>query len=129
MEREIRVGLCGCGVIGEGLVKVLLEHSDVITARAGAPITLAAVADKDPARLDLVRAKAPHVALLDDAFEVARRDDVDVVVELIGGVEVADRLVRSALEAKKHVVTANEALLAERGAAWFVVAEAKGCEL
>ena len=129
MEREIRVGLCGCGVIGEGLMKVLLEHADVITARAGAPITLAAVADKDPARLEIVREKAPNVALLDDAFEIARRDDIDIVVELIGGVEVADRLVRTALEAKKHVVTANKALLAERGAALFELAEANGCDL
>jgi homoserine dehydrogenase len=116
-------------VIGEGLVKVLVQHADVITARAGAPITLAAVADKDPARLEIVRASASDVALLDDAFAVAKRDDVDIVVELIGGVEVADRLVRAALEAKKHVVTANKALLAERGAALFELAEANGCYL
>jgi homoserine dehydrogenase len=116
-------------VIGEGLVTALLEHADVIRARAGAPVRLVAVADKDPARLDIVRAQDPSVALLDDAFELVTRDDVDVVVELIGGVEVADRLVRAALEAKKHVVTANKALLAERGAALFALAEANGCDL
>jgi len=129
LEREIRVGLCGCGVIGEGVVTALLQHADVICARAGAPIRLAAVADKDPARLDIVRRRDPSIALLDDAFKVARRDDVDIVVELIGGVEVADRLVRAALEAKKHVVTANKALLAERGEALFALAEANGCDL
>ena len=129
MEREIRVGLCGCGVIGEGLVTALLQHADVIRARAGAPVRLVAVADKDAARLDIVRAQDPSVALLDDAFELVTRDDVDVVVELIGGVAVADRLVRGALEAKKHVVTANKALLAERGAALFALAEANGCDL
>jgi len=111
------------------LVTALQEHAEVISARAGAPIRLAAVADKDPARLELVRARDPSVALLDDAFELAKRDDVDIVVELIGGVEVADRLVRTALEAKKHVVTANKALLAERGAALFALAEANGCDL
>ncbi len=116
-------------MIGEGLVKVLLEHADVIRARAGAPIRLAAVADKDPARLDIVRALDPSVALLDDAFELAKRDDIDIVVELIGGVDVAERLVRAALEAKKHVVTANKALLAERGAALFDLAAANGCDL
>jgi len=116
-------------VIGEGLVKVLQQHADVIRARAGAPVRLAAVADKDPARLDIVRAQDPSVALLDDAFEIAKRADIDIVVELIGGVEVADRLVRAALEAKKHVVTANKALLAERGAALFALAEANGCDL
>lgn len=129
MAREIRVGLCGCGVIGEGLVTALLEHADVIEARAGAAVRLVAVADKDPARLEIVRARDETVALLDDAFEVVKRDDVDIVVELIGGVEVAERLVRTALEAKKHVVTANKALLAERGAALFEVAEAHGRDL
>jgi len=129
LEREIRVGICGCGVIGEGLVKVLLEHEDIICARAGARIRLAAVADKEQARLDIVRALGPSVALLDDAFELAKRDDVDIVVELIGGVAVAERLVRTALEAKKHVVTANKALLAERGAALFELAAANGCDL
>jgi homoserine dehydrogenase len=116
-------------VIGEGLVKVLLEHADVIRARAGAPVRLAAVADKDPARLDIVRALDPRVALLDDAFELAKRDDVDIVVELIGGVDVAERLVRAALAKEKHVVTANKALLAERGAALFDLAATHGCDL
>ncbi len=116
-------------MIGEGLVKVLLEHADVIRARAGAPVRLAAVADKDPARLDIVRALDPRVALLDDAFELAKRDDVDIVVELIGGVDVAERLVRAALEKEKHVVTANKALLAERGAALFDLAATHGCDL
>ncbi len=116
-------------MIGEGLVKVLLEHADVIRARAGAPVRLSAVADKDPVRLGVVRALDPAIALLDDAFELAKRDDVDIVVELIGGVDVAERLVRAALEAKKHVVTANKALLAERGAALFDLAAANGCDL
>ena len=116
-------------MIGEGLVTVLLQHADVIRARVGAPVRLAAVADKDPARLDIVRALDPGIALLDDAFELAKRDDVDIVVELIGGVDVAERLVRAALEAKKHVVTANKALLAERGAALFDLAAANGCDL
>jgi len=129
LEREIRVGLCGCGVIGEGLVKALREHADVIEARTGASVRLTAVADLDSARLELVRPQAPDAALLQDAFEIPERDDVDIVVELIGGVEVADRLVRAALQAKKHVVTANKALLAERGASLFALAETHGCDL
>jgi homoserine dehydrogenase len=129
LKREIRVGLCGCGVIGEGLVKALKEHADVIAARTGAPIRLTAVADKDPARLELVRALDPSVALLEDAFEIPKREDVDIVVELIGGVQVADGLVREALQAKKHVVTANKALLAERGVSLFALAETNGCDL
>jgi len=116
-------------VIGEGLVKALKEHADVIAARTGAPIRLTAVADKDPARLELVRALDPSVALLEDAFEIPKREDVDIVVELIGGVQVADGLVREALQAKKHVVTANKALLAERGVSLFALAETNGCDL
>ena len=116
-------------MIGEGLVKTLKEHADVIQARTGASVRLTAVADLDPARLELVRAQDPEVALLQDAFEIPERDDVDIVVELIGGVEVADRLVRAALQAKKHVVTANKALLAERGASLFALAETNGCDL
>jgi homoserine dehydrogenase len=83
----------------------------------------------DAGRRDVVRVLNSSVTLLDDAFEVVNREDVDVVVELIGGVDVADRLVRAALEAKKHVVTANKALLAERGEALFALAEANGCDL
>ena len=129
MDREVRVGLCGCGVIGEGLVRALTDHADVIEARTGGPIRLTVAADKDPARLEVVRSLDPRVELVDDAFAIPSRDDVDIVVELIGGVEVADRLVRAALEAKKHVVTANKALLAERGKALFELAEANGSDL
>ncbi len=110
-------------------MSALLQHADIISARAGAPVKLVAVADKDPARLAVVRTQDPSIALMDDAFALVTRDDVDVVVELIGGVEVADRLVRAALNAKKHVVTANKALLAERGAALFALAETQGCDL
>ncbi|MEM7135715.1 MAG: homoserine dehydrogenase [Myxococcota bacterium] len=129
MDREVRVGLCGCGVIGEGLVRTLVEHAEVIAARAGAPVKLRAVADKDAGRLDLVRSLAADVVCLDDAFALVERDDVDVVVELIGGVDVAERLVRAALTAKKHVVTANKALLAERGAGLFTLAHENGRDL
>ena len=129
MAHGTRIGLCGCGVIGEGVVKALLEHADLISARVGAPMQLTVVADKDPRRLELVRDRDPKIALLDDAFDVVTRDDVDIVIELIGGVEVADRLVRAALEANKHVVTANKALLAERGGALFELAESKGRDL
>lgn len=107
----------------------LLDHGDVIQERVGAPVRLTAVADKDSARLDVVRGRAKGVDLLDDAFALAERQDVDVVVELIGGIEVAERLVRTALDAKKHVVTANKALLAEHGPALLARAAENGRDL
>lgn len=127
MEREIRVGLVGCGVIGGGVVGVLRDHAELIGRRAGAKVRLAVVADKDPARLKA--AKSSGAALVDDAFKAVERDDVDIVVELIGGVDVADRVVQAALKAGKHVVTANKALLAERGEALFELAQAQGRDL
>lgn len=129
MDPEFRVGLCGCGVIGEGLARVLVEHKGIVDEAVGAPVRLTVAADMDAGRRAVVGALDSNVTLLDDAFDVVKRDDVDLVVELIGGVEVADRLVRAALGAKKHVVTANKALLAERGEALFALAEKNGCDL
>ena len=74
-------------------------------------------------------ADAPAGLFTTDWKSVVEDPAVDIVVELIGGVEVADRLVREALQAKKHVVTANKALLAERGASLFALAETNGCDL
>ena len=127
MDGEIRVGLFGCGVIGGGVVALLRDHADLISRRAGAAVRLTVVADKDKKRLEA--AKNSGAALLEDAFEAVTRDDVDIVVELIGGVDVAERIVRAALEAGKHVVTANKALLAERGESLFELAQAQGCDL
>ena len=121
------MGVVGCGVIGTGVVDLIVGHNALIERRSGLKLALTAIADRDPARLKA--AHAPGAALLDDAFALVKRDDVDVVVELMGGVEVADKVVRAALEAKKHVVTANKALLAERGPALFELAEQNGCDL
>ena len=67
--------------LGQCALVLSPEHADIIAARAGAPVKLTAVADKDPARLAVVRAQDPSVALMDDAFEIVTRDDVDVVVD------------------------------------------------
>lgn len=117
--KEIGVGILGFGTVGAGVVDTLLKHGDLIANRLGARIVLRTVADID---LDRDRGVAIDRSLLtSDARAVIRRQDVDVVVELIGGCGVARELVLEALAAGKPVVTANKALLAEHGAELYRV--------
>ena len=117
----LRVGLAGLGTVGGSVVRLLAENAALIAARAGRPIELARVASRTPkAELDLGAASfSTDLASLPGG-------PVDVVVELIGGVEDAGALVEASLGAGRAVVTANKALLAERGEALFALAHAQG---
>jgi homoserine dehydrogenase len=120
----IRVAMLGCGTVGREVVRLLREHADELAARAGAPVELAGVAVRRPHKhADL------GDLLTDDAAGLVTRDDVDVVVEVIGGIEPARRLLLEALKAGKSVVTANKALLAEDGPALAEAADASGVDL
>jgi homoserine dehydrogenase len=125
---ELRVGLAGLGTVGTGVAKVLAAHRHSLSWRAGRGLALTAVSARDKAKdrgIDL-----SGVAFEGDALALAQRDDVDVVVELIGGEEGPARaLVESALRARKHVVTANKALLAHHGASLAALAEKNGVAL
>ncbi len=103
----VKVGILGVGTVGASVAKILLENADVIEARAGRKIlpVLGAVRD-------LSKPREVGIPLTDNPEEVIESADVDIVVELMGGVEEPYRLVRKALEAGKPVVTANKALLA-----------------
>jgi homoserine dehydrogenase len=120
--------LVGLGTVGAGVAKVLLGHRHSLAWRAGRGLALTAVSARDKKKdrgLDL-----SGVAFESDAVALAERADVDVVVELIGGEEGAARgLVESALRARKHVVTANKALLAHHGAGVAALAEKNGVSL
>ena len=97
----LRIALLGLGTVGAAVCRLLVGESDGRTAG----LRLVAVADRDPARLSGVEAgDADRVA---DGASLVERADVDAVVELVGGIEVAGRLVRAALGSGKHVVTAN----------------------
>jgi homoserine dehydrogenase len=120
----ISVGLLGIGTVGGGTFKVLQRNEAEITRRAGRPIRITKVADKN-----LVLAKevtGGTVALTDDAFSVVRDPSIDIVIELIGGYGIAKELVLEAIANGKHVVTANKALLAVHGNEIFAAARAKG---
>ena len=128
MSGPLRIGLAGLGTVGTGVAKVLRDNAKGLTARAGRGIALTAFSARDAKKdrgLDL-----SGIAFEKDPLALASRTDVDVVVELIGGEEgVARALVEAALGAKKHVVTANKALLARHGASLAALAEKNGVTL
>jgi homoserine dehydrogenase len=122
---EIKIGLLGLGTVGSGVVKVLAAHRADLEERAGCRLTLHRIADPDLTRpregLDIrqlpITADATHV--LDDPA-------IQIVIELIGGLEPARSFILRALQSGKHVVTANKALLAHHGAELFEEARKRG---
>lgn len=121
------VGVIGAGTVGGGVIEVLLSNAGVIRDKAGVEIALRHVADLNTALY------APYdlegVTVSKDAGALIGDPAVDVVCELIGGVEPAKRFILAALNAKKHVVTANKMLLAKHGEELCAVAVANGVEL
>jgi homoserine dehydrogenase len=125
--REIRAGLIGFGTIGTGVVKLLQRHRAAIEARLGARLRLVRIADIDTRRDRGVR--LPPGMLVPDAAQVSAADDIDVVIELMGGYEPARRFVLEAIRAGKSVVTANKALLAVHGREIFGAAARHGVDV
>jgi homoserine dehydrogenase len=122
--KAINVGLLGIGTVGGGTYTVLKRNGEEIARRAGRPIRISVVADKN---LELARkVTGGECRLTDDAFAVVADPEIEIVVELIGGYGVAKDLVLKAIENGKHVVTANKALLARHGNEIFAAAQAKG---
>ena len=113
MGRTVRLGLLGLGTVGEGVYRLLEANRQLIEERIGASIEIAKIAVRDPGKDRGIT--FGEGILTSDAAEVVRHPNVDIVVELIGGTEVARGLIGDAIGAGKHVVTANKALLAEHG--------------
>jgi homoserine dehydrogenase len=123
----IRVGLLGCGVVGGSLASLLATRGTAIEARTGLRIELGPVAVRS---LDKARSADVDPSLLTtDALSVVEDPAVDIVIELMGGVEPAGTLVAKALAAGKPVITANKALLAASGAELFTIADTAGVDL
>jgi homoserine dehydrogenase len=123
----LRVGLLGCGNVGTEVVRILRTEADEFAARAGARLELAGVAVRRPGRARDV--DLDPGLLTTDAHGLATRDDVDLVIEVIGGIEPARSLILAALDSGASVVTANKALLAEDGETLFAAAEKAGRDL
>ncbi|MGE5470481.1 MAG: homoserine dehydrogenase [Bacteroidota bacterium] len=122
--KPINVGLIGIGTVGGGTWTVLKRNADEIARRAGRPICITAVADKN---VELARqVTGGEARVTDDAFALVNDPQIDIIVELIGGYGVAKELVMQAIANGKHVVTANKALLAVHGTEIFNAAQEKG---
>jgi len=125
--KPLNVAVLGCGVVGSHVVRLLTEQSGDLAARVGAPVRLVGIGVR---RIDAPRGvDVPEGLLTTDSAGLAARDDVDVVVEVIGGIEPARSLILVALENGASVVTANKALLAEDGPTLFEAAEKAGRDL
>ncbi len=124
--KPMNVGLLGIGTVGSGTFTVLARNAEEISRRAGRPINITVVADKN---IELAKSVTESVSsggacrVTDDAFSVVNDPEIDIVVELIGGTGIAKDLVLKALHNGKHVVTANKALLAMHGNEIFAIAQ------
>ena len=122
--KPINVGLMGVGTVGGGTATVLKRNAEEISRRAGRSIRLFIAANRD---VEHARAVCgDEVVVVDDAFRIVDHPEVDIVVELIGGTDIARELVLKAIANGKHVVTANKKLMAEHGNEIFARAQEKG---
>ncbi len=124
--KSIKVGICGFGTVGGGTLSLIQTNGEEIARRLGRDITVSRIASRSLNVSDFATSGI-HVGT--DPFDVVNDPDVDIVVETLGGFEPAFEVVRQALANGKHVVTANKALIAERGNALFAVAKEKGVTL
>jgi len=125
--RNIRIGLIGCGVVGQGIMRLLKENAASIEGRLGGTIEVRRIAAREPRK-----ERGPYVPmhlLTYDPDEVVNDPSVELVVEVAGGVEQTYGYLKRALEAGKSVVTANKALLAARGHELIELAETRGADL
>jgi len=127
MKSRIGVGIIGFGTVGTGVAKVLLDNAALIRRRVGVPVELVRIADLDVSRDRGIQ--LPAGLLTTDAKQVLNDPAVDIVIELIGGYDIAKRVIMDAIHAGKHVVTANKALLALHGEEIFEAASRKGVDL
>ncbi|WP_123041278.1 homoserine dehydrogenase [Cohnella candidum] len=125
--KPVKVGLFGLGTVGTGVVRIVEGHHEDLMSQVGSPITIHKILVKD-------RAKARSVSidpskLTEDPWEIVQDPEIDVIVEVMGGVEATKELILAALERGKHIVTANKDLMALHGPELLAKAQQKGCDI
>lgn len=123
--KPVNIGICGLGTVGGGTVNVILRNQAEINAHAGCEVRIAHIA----ARRDNPKCDLSGIRISRDIFEVADDPDIDILVELIGGITDAKALVERAIDQGKHVVTANKALIAQYGNELFARAHRQGVSI
>jgi len=125
--KKINIGLLGCGTVGTGVAKILIENKQLLESRVGASLILKNVADIDIKKdRGVVFDKG---VLVTDAYKVVDDPEIDIIVEMIGGEGIAKELILKAISNKKQIVTANKALLAAHGNLIFKAAYTQGVDL
>lgn len=125
-DERLKVALVGCGTVGSQVARMILELDDDLASRIGRPLELVGIGVR---RLELERPGIDRNLLTTDLMGLVSRDDLDLVIEVIGGIEPARSVILRAIESKASVVTANKALLASDGEAIFGAAEAAGVDV
>ncbi len=123
--KTIKVGLIGAGTVGSGLIQIINEKSNVILNRSGLQIILHKVCDANPD----VSKKYPNISTTTNYTDITQDKEIDLVVELVGGTKIAYDIVKDALSSSKTVVTANKALLSEKGQELFSLAQKMKVEI
>jgi homoserine dehydrogenase len=127
LMKAVNVGLLGLGTVGTGVVRIVEGHQEDLLNQVGSPITIAQILVKD-------RSKGRNIAidsskLTEDPWEIVRNPDIDVIVEVMGGIDQTKEYILEALERGKHVVTANKDLMALHGPELLTKAREKGCDV
>lgn len=126
---KIRIGLIGLGTVGSGVLDLLEKHQTFFSKDLGFDFEVTALCSRSQTRLDRFAAKLPSAFRTQNPLDLVSRPEVDVVLEVAGGEDAPRKWVEAAFAAKKHVITANKALLAKHGKDLFPLAENAGCFL
>jgi homoserine dehydrogenase len=127
-QESLNIAIAGLGTVGVGVAELLIKQSANLKKRSGCALNLVAVSSRDKSKIRDINLQ--NIRWFDDAIELTKQPDIDVIVELIGGSEgIAAELCERALAASKHVVTANKALIAHHGVRLAEIAEANGVQL